>query len=76
MPQQRWALILNDHKPLWLAFSKRVSRSSGNPEAQVTSGTATIGSGGVTNGGMVLVSGNTVTIPLTNARQCSDHHQC
>ena len=39
---------------------------SGNPQAQVTLGTATIGSGGVSNGGMVTVSGNIVTIPLTN----------
>ena len=39
---------------------------TGSPQAQVTSGTATIGSGGVSNGGMVTVSGNVVTIPLTN----------
>jgi hypothetical protein len=39
---------------------------SGNPQAQVSSGTATIGSGGVSNGGMVTTSGNVVTIPLTN----------
>jgi hypothetical protein len=39
---------------------------NGNPQAQVTLGTATIGSGGVSNGGMVTVSGNIVTIPLTN----------
>jgi uncharacterized delta-60 repeat protein len=39
---------------------------TGNPQAQVTSGTAAVGSGGVSNGGMVTVSGNTVTIPLTN----------
>jgi hypothetical protein len=39
---------------------------SGSPQAQVTLGTATIGSGGVSNGGMVTVSGNIVTIPLTN----------
>ncbi len=31
---------------------------NGNPQAQVTLGTATIGSGGVSNGGMVTVSGN------------------
>jgi hypothetical protein len=39
---------------------------SGNPQATVTSGTGTIGSGGVSNGGMVITSGNVVTIPLTN----------
>ena len=39
---------------------------TGNPQAQVTSGSGTIGSGGVSNGGMVTVSGNTVTVPLTN----------
>jgi hypothetical protein len=39
---------------------------TGSPQAQVTSGTGTIGSGGVSNGGMVSVSGNTVTVPLTN----------
>ena len=39
---------------------------SGSPQAEVISGTGTIGSGGVSNGGMVTISGNTVTIPLTN----------
>ncbi len=39
---------------------------NGNPQAQVTLGTGTIGSGGVSNGGTVIISGNTVTIPLTN----------
>jgi N-acetylneuraminic acid mutarotase len=39
---------------------------NGNPQAAVTSGTGTIGSGGVSNGGMVVTSGNVVTIPLTN----------
>lgn len=38
---------------------------TGNPQAQVTMGTATIGSNGVPNGGMVTVNGNVVTIPLT-----------
>ena len=37
-----------------------------NPQAAVTSGVGTIGSGGVSNGGMVMTSGNVVTIPLTN----------
>jgi hypothetical protein len=39
---------------------------SGNPQAAVTSGTATIGNGGVSNGGMIMIAGNLVTIPLTN----------
>jgi hypothetical protein len=39
---------------------------TGSPQAQVTSGTGTIGSGGVSNGGAVTVAGNVVTIPLTN----------
>ncbi|MEP7015612.1 MAG: dockerin type I domain-containing protein, partial [Verrucomicrobiota bacterium] len=38
----------------------------GNPQAQVTSGTGMVGTGGVANGGMVTVSGSTVTVPLTN----------
>lgn len=39
---------------------------TGNPQAQVTLGSGTIGTGGVSNGGMVTVSGNSVTVPLTN----------
>ncbi len=39
---------------------------TGSPQAQVTSGSATIGSGGVSNGGVVDISGPAVTIPLTN----------
>jgi hypothetical protein len=39
---------------------------NGNPRAAVTSGLATIGSGGMSNSGMVTISGNVVTIPLTN----------
>ncbi len=39
---------------------------NGNPQAAVTSGIGTIGSGGTGNGGMVLTSGNVLTIPLTN----------
>ena len=38
---------------------------NGNPQAQVTSGTATIGSGGLSNGGVVTTKGQTVIIPLT-----------
>jgi hypothetical protein len=39
---------------------------AGTPQASVTAGTATIGSGGVSNGGIVTVNGSTVTVPLTN----------
>jgi hypothetical protein len=39
---------------------------NGTPQAQVTAGIGMIGSGGVTNGGIVTVSGSTVTVPLTN----------
>jgi hypothetical protein len=38
---------------------------TGNPQAQVTLGTGCVGSGGTCTGN-VTVSGNTVTIPLTN----------
>ncbi|MDQ6861824.1 MAG: dockerin type I domain-containing protein [Verrucomicrobiota bacterium] len=37
-----------------------------NPAAEVISGTGIIGSGGLSNGNAVTVSGSTVTIPLTN----------
>jgi CSLREA domain-containing protein len=39
---------------------------NGTPKAAVNVGTATIGTGGVANGGMVSVSGSVVTVPLTN----------
>jgi hypothetical protein len=39
---------------------------NGSPQAQIISGTGTVGSGGVSNGGMVTISGNSVTVPLTN----------
>ena len=39
---------------------------NGNPQAAVSSGVGIIGSGGVSDGGMVTIAGNTVTIPLTN----------
>src|SRR5207249_3922349 len=39
---------------------------SGTPQAAVTSGIGTVGSGGVSNGGGVTIAGNVVTIPLTN----------
>ncbi len=48
-----------------VTFTSNVS-VSGSPQAEVIAGTATIGTGGVGNGGAVTVSGNTVTIPLTN----------
>ena len=38
---------------------------TGNPQAQVTRGTGCVGAGGACNGS-VSISGNTVTIPLTN----------
>ena len=56
-------IVLGDR--LTLDFSGAVT-VSGNPQAQVTSGMGMIGSGGVSNGGMVTISGSTVTIPLTN----------
>lgn len=54
----------NDYQ-LVLTFTNTVS-VNGNPQAQVTSGTGMIGSGGIPNGGMVTVNGNIVTVPLTN----------
>lgn len=48
-----------------VTFSANVA-VNGNPQAAVTSGTGTIGSDGSSNGGMVVINGNTVTIPLTN----------
>ena len=39
---------------------------NGSPQAAVTSGTGDVGSNGVSNGGMVTVSDNVVTVPLTN----------
>ncbi len=50
-----------------VTFSANVT-VGGSPQAQVTSGMATIGSGGVSNGGAVTVSGSAVTIPLTNVQ--------
>ena len=48
-----------------LTFLANVS-VNGNPQAAVTMGIGSIGSGGVSNGGMVITSGNIVTIPLTD----------
>jgi hypothetical protein len=54
----------NDYEMV-VTFSNAVA-VSGNPQAQVTSGNAEVGSGGVGNCGAVMVNGSTVTIPLTN----------
>lgn len=48
-----------------VTFEAAVS-SSPPPQAKVTSGIGDVGSAGVPNGGAVSVSGDTVTIPLTN----------
>ena len=47
-----------------VTFSGNVT-VTGNPQAQVTLGTGCVGSSGTCNGN-VTVSGNTVTVPLTN----------
>ncbi len=39
---------------------------TGTPQAQVTTGSGSVGSGGASNGGAVTVNGSVVTIPLTN----------
>jgi subtilisin-like proprotein convertase family protein len=54
----------NDHQ-LAVTFPVAVS-VTGTPQAQVTSGSGTVGTGGVANGGAVSVAGNVVTVPLTN----------
>jgi hypothetical protein len=54
----------NDYT-LVVTFLANVS-VTGNPQAAVTSGIGTIGSGGVSNGGTVTIADNVVTIPLTN----------
>jgi hypothetical protein len=48
-----------------VAFNANVS-VNGDPQATVSSGIGSIGSGGVTDGGTVTIAGNVVTIPLTN----------
>ena len=48
-----------------LTFLANVS-VNGDPQAAVTAGVGTIGNDGQSNGGMVLVSGNVVTVPLTS----------
>jgi len=47
------------------SFSNPVT-VNGSPQAQVTSGTGMVGSGGLSNGGTVTINANCVTIPLTN----------
>lgn len=53
-----------DHQ-MKLTFPQPVN-VDGNPQAEVTSGNGTVGSGGVANGGGVAINGNVVTVPLTN----------
>src|SRR6266480_3792841 len=62
--ENRSGMAVNDFTMV-VTFPTNVT-VTGSPQAQVTLGTGTIGSGGVSNGGMVTVSGNTVTIPLTS----------
>ena len=54
-----------DDYEIVVAFGNVVA-VNGTPQAQVTTGTGTVGSGGVSNGGLVTISGSTVTVPLTN----------
>jgi hypothetical protein len=54
----------NDYQ-LVITFASPVA-VSGSPQATVISGSATIGTGGLANGGSVSVSGPVVTVPLTN----------
>ena len=54
-----------DDYTMVVTFSGNVG-INGKPQAQVTSGTGDIGSGGASDGGAVTISGNIVTIPLTN----------
>jgi len=54
----------SDHT-IVLTFGTSVN-VGGTPQAQVISGTGTVGSNGASNGGVVSVSGSTITIPLTN----------
>jgi hypothetical protein len=48
-----------------VTFLANVSLNA-SPQAAVTSGIGTIGTGGVSNGGMVTIAGNVVTVALTN----------
>jgi hypothetical protein len=48
-----------------ISFAAEVS-VTGDTQAEISSGTAQIGSGGVPNDGAVTVNGYTITVPLTN----------
>lgn len=54
----------NDHT-IVMRFGAAIS-VNGNPQAQVISGIGMVGTDGMSNGGMVTVSGSAVAIPLTN----------
>lgn len=54
----------NDHQMV-ITFPVPVT-INGNPQAEVISGVGVVGSGGVSNGGTVSISGDTVSVPLTN----------
>ena len=56
--------VTNDYT-IVVTFAGDIS-AGGNAQAQVTAGSATIGSAGVGNGGAVIINGNEMTIPLTN----------
>jgi len=62
--ESRLGGLTNDYT-IVVSLSEAVT-VSGNPQAELIAGSGTVGSGGTPNGGMVTVSGNTVTIPLTN----------
>ena len=53
-----------DHEVV-ITFAAPVS-VNGTPKADVTAGSGDVGSGGVSNGGEVIVNGSSVTVPLTN----------
>jgi hypothetical protein len=56
--------VTNDHQ-IVVSYVADVT-VDGNPQAAVTSGMGTIGTGGISNGGTVTIDGNVVIIPLTN----------
>src|SRR5262249_10455572 len=56
-----------------ITFSMNVT-VDGDPQAQVTSGVATVGTAGINNGGVVSVDGNVVTVPLTNVGNAQTIH--
>lgn len=49
-----------------LTFDSSVTVNGNPQQAAVTLGTGAVGTGGVMNGGAVTISGNVVTVPLTN----------